>query len=153
MGKASNSDIVGELRQDYEWQTSFFKFEEESHPLSKTMFPIAQQFYLGGMGTGAPIHYHGDAWNVCAYGARRWFLFAPQSSTYSKIPMKEWVEYDYPKLKKSERPMECMQRAGDVIFVPHMFGHGTYNVQESVGVAVEIQHCQQNPNGFIRDSM
>jgi hypothetical protein len=25
-----------------------------------------------------------------------------------------------------------------VIFVPNLFGHGTYNVQESVGVAVEL---------------
>ena len=31
-----------------------------------------------------------------------------------------------------------MQRGGDVIFVPHLFGHGTYTVQESVGIAVEV---------------
>jgi hypothetical protein len=32
-----------------------------------------------------------------------------------------------------------MQRGGDVIFVPAMWGHATYTVQESVGVAVEFQ--------------
>jgi hypothetical protein len=129
-----NSALTKALRSDYEWMPHFIDFDEEKHPLSKTMFPIAQQFYLGGIGTGvsttrispaptdlvclsnqAPLHYHGDAWNVCAYGSRRWFLFPPSKSLYSKIPMKEWVEHDYPKLKKEQKPLECMQRAGESV--------------------------------------
>ena len=58
--------------------------------------------------------------------------------------MREWLATDYPKRAKEARPLECMQRSGDVMFVPHLWGHATYNVQESVGVAVEIQHAGQN---------
>jgi hypothetical protein len=31
-----------------------------------------------------------------------------------------------------------MQHGGDIIFVPHLYGHGTYTVKDSVGVAVEL---------------
>jgi hypothetical protein len=30
------------------------------------------QFFLGAAGTGAPVHFHGDAWNAIAFGAKRW---------------------------------------------------------------------------------
>jgi hypothetical protein len=30
------------------------------------------QFFFGPAGSGAPVHFHGDAWNVVAYGAKRW---------------------------------------------------------------------------------
>ena len=32
-------------------------------------------------------------------------------------------------------PLVCEQRAGDVLFVPHLWGHGTINRGETVGVA------------------
>ena len=51
---------------------------------------------------------------------------------------KQWLRDQYPKLPDEEKPLECMQRAGDVLFVPNLFAHGTYTVQESVGVAVEF---------------
>jgi len=52
------------------------------------------------------------------------------------MPMKEWLATEYTRL---EEPLECMQRAGDVNFVPYLNGNGTRNVQESIGEAVEIR--------------
>ena len=76
--------------------------------------------------------------NVCAYGQRRWFLFPPPLTTYTNMPITEWVETVYPTLKVEEKPLECMQRSTDIIFVPAWYGHGTLTVQDSVGVAVEL---------------
>jgi hypothetical protein len=43
----------------------------------------------------------------------------------------------------ADKPLECMQHAGDIMFVPQRFGHGTINVQESIGIAVEMESgCQ-----------
>jgi hypothetical protein len=35
----------------------------------------------------------------------------------------------------SNRWLFCVQRAGDVLFVPHGWGHSTLNLEESIGVA------------------
>jgi len=154
-GADKSSSFTKMLRKDYDWRAPFLEWNDTAHVLNRDLFPIAQQFYIGGTGTGAPIHFHGDAWNVCAYGQRRWYLFKPEHATYSKIPMKEWVAKDLPKLTGDAKPLECMQRAGDVIFVPHLWGHGTYNVQESVGVAIELNHAGHNTMTFLygRQSM
>ena len=146
----THSTFTKMLTKDYDWRAPFLKWNNTAHALNKDMFPIAQQFYIGGAGTGAPIHFHGDAWNVCAFGQRRWYLFQPEHATYSKIPMKEWIEKDYPKLKGGAKPLECMQRAGDVLFVPHLWGHGTYNVQESVGIAIELNHVGSGTTTFLQ---
>ena len=139
-GQGERTALLDLLREDYDWRAPFLEWDDTAHALNRDMFPSSQQFYLGGTGTGAPIHFHSDAWNVCAYGQRRWFLFKPEHATYSKIPMKEWIEKDYPKLAGRAKPLECMQQAGDVLFVPQHWGHGTFNVQESVGLAVELNH-------------
>jgi hypothetical protein len=60
--------------------------------LLQYMFPLSYQFFVGSIGMGAPVHWHGNAWNVCAYGQRRWFLFPPSSSMYSNVPIKQWLE-------------------------------------------------------------
>jgi hypothetical protein len=64
------------------------------------------------------------------------------------MPIGEWLQEECPQYNSSDttaadappakRPLECMQRGGDILFVPQWHAHGTYIVQESVGVAVEI---------------
>lgn len=34
--------------------------------------------------------------------------------------------------------MECVQEAGDVVFVPGTWGHATLNLEESIGYASEF---------------
>jgi hypothetical protein len=65
------------------------------------------------------------------------------------MPIGEWLQEEYPQYNTSDttaadappakRPLECMQRGGDILFVPQWYAHGTYTVQESVGVAVEME--------------
>ena len=104
-----------------------------------SVYPATQQFYVGPPGGGAPIHLHVDAWNACAYGKRQWFLFPPKRALYSKIPMRKWVRDYLPKLKTGKEPLQCTQKSGDVLYVPNMWGHGTMNIEASVGVAVEFE--------------
>jgi hypothetical protein len=35
--------------------------------------------------------------------------------------------------------MECMQQAGDVMYVPMTWGHAVLNVQTSIGVATNFE--------------
>ena len=41
-------------------------------------------------------------------------------------------------LLKDSRVVECVQRSGEVLFVPTNWYHGLLNLETSVGIAVEI---------------
>jgi hypothetical protein len=46
--------------------------------LNRTALTLTSfQWYLGPTGSGAPVHYHGHAFNYVAYGAKHWFLVPP----------------------------------------------------------------------------
>ena len=76
------------------------------------------QFALGAAGTGSPMHTHQDAWNALIYGRKRWFIAPPAQANYSYTHIRAWMEADYPQLPPSQRPLECVQRAGEVMYVP-----------------------------------
>jgi hypothetical protein len=64
--------------------------------------------------------------------------------------VKQWLQNQYPKLHEEQRPLECTQNAGDLIFVPELFGHATYNEQESVGVGVEFSSIGTSMHAVMR---
>ena len=53
--------------------------------------PPKPQFYAGGPGSGAPSHFHKDAWNVASTGLKRWYVYPPACSVYSNMPVAHWV--------------------------------------------------------------
>ena len=92
------------------------------------------QFYQGAAGTGAPMHLHTDAWNCLVYGEKRWFLMPPFQGAYSAMPIRQWVDKQYP----SMQVLECTQRSGDVLYVPKYWSHAVLNTRESIGIAREF---------------
>ena len=77
-------------------------------------------------------------------GRKRWLLFPPNASFYSELHPLEWLrrarlgpaDRERDRGAVATRPLECEQRAGDVLFVPRLWGHGTVNLGEAVGVAI-----------------
>ena len=57
--------------------------------------PSAVQWYIGPAGSGAPMHFHGDAWNALAHGRKLWLLLPPAEALYSAEPISTWLEGDY----------------------------------------------------------
>lgn len=57
--------------------------------------PSAVQWYIGPAGSGAPMHFHGDAWNALAHGRKRWLLLPPAEALYSAQPISTWLEGAY----------------------------------------------------------
>lgn len=97
--------------------------------------PLKMQFYLGPPLSGAPVHFHRNAWNVLIYGQKRWFLYPPNRAFYSKEHVWDWWRETY---RKSPDALECVQYPGDLMFVPDMWGHAVINLREGVGVASEF---------------
>ena len=56
----------------------------------------------------------------------------------SKAPL-QWLAEDYGTLKEEHRIMECMQRPGEVIYVPSSWGHAVLNTADSIGFSGEFK--------------
>lgn len=107
------------------------------------------QFYLGPAGSGAPAHFHGHAVNVLAHGSKRWSLWPPQHALYSKEPAADrWRRLHGNQTSTFTKgvhepevvlePLECTQEAGDMLFVPTLWGHATLNERQAIGTAYEL---------------
>jgi len=107
---------------------------------------VLDQFSLGPALSGAQPHFHGDAASVLVFGLKLWLLFPPACAFYSAQPAAEYVA----EALASETPL-CegesaaavpvrwvLQRAGDVVVVPALWGHVTLNLADTVGVAFEF---------------
>lgn len=96
-------------------------------------------FYLGRPGSGAPFHIHADAVNAVVAGSKRWFVYTPKRTLYSRTPVQEWIDNDYTKLEEADKPLECIQEAGDVVYIPLDWGHAVVNLEENTfGYALEL---------------
>ena len=58
---------------------------------------------------------------------------------YSTEPSYDFVREEIRSLPNTSRVLQCVQEAGDVIYVPNMWAHLTINLQESIGLAVEFK--------------
>lgn len=114
---------------------------------------------LGPTKSGLPFHSHGRAWIGLVYGRKWWFVYHPavagpddivrqynpMTSTHSWFTRIRPKLKDYPKspLKfdvrrqydvRGYRPFECIQEEGDILYIPALWNHQTYNIGEVIGV-------------------
>ena len=119
---------------------------------------LAYQLYMGPKGSGAPAHYHGHAMNTLAYGKKHWLLYRPIDTFYTTTTYSSYRKFilngTYKSgddnllynLKDTKVTIQCTQEAGDILYIPSLWGHGTVNLQQSVGVAMEVmseQFCME----------
>lgn len=77
----------------------------------------------------APMHYHGHAVNSLAYGEKKWFMLPPTQAFYSKTPSLEYANSLRAREQQEgaqgkgdgEDPLQCTQRAGDLMYVPTLW--------------------------------
>jgi len=108
---------------------------------------------LGPTRGGLPSHVHGQTWLALVYGLKRWFLWPPgrgvDPGTWRRAGYHHlegswrWFQKVYPLLREEgeeggaaahERPLECVQRPGEVLYLPRNWKHLTLNVGEALGV-------------------
>ncbi|XP_066283407.1 uncharacterized protein [Branchiostoma lanceolatum] len=93
--------------------------------------------FLGRSRTGMAWHVHNQAWNGVVFGAKRWFVSAldrppPGMGDFGQL---DWMKYIHPYVRAPWRPLECLQQAGDVVYVPGDFYHGVLNIGDTVATS------------------
>ncbi|XP_070559807.1 uncharacterized protein [Ptychodera flava] len=98
-------------------------------------------FFLGASESGVSFHKHADAWNGVVFGRKRWFLYPPDKTPpggvwpgYSSL---DWFKNVYPLLDEDDKPLECVQEAGEILYIPESFYHGTLNIGDTIAVGIQ----------------
>ena len=102
-------------------------------------------FFLGARGTGTALHVHSAAINALAAGGPKIWVTAPGSSMaelarfqYGRVTQRsvdDWLLSNLDVLTDVPGLAIFVQRAGDVVALPHFTFHATVNLQYNVGTA------------------
>ena len=108
----------------------------------------SRYFSLGGLGSGVHSHHHGDGWAYVLSGRKRWFFHnassLPRITYLGFISMRHWYSKGvYPHLRDDEKPLECVQGPGDLVYVPEAWWHATLNE----GVPATLSFAAQRKKG------
>ena len=99
---------------------------------------------LGPAGSGAPPHEHTPAINALFVGRKRWALFPPARKLWARVSALEWFRQP----GSLVGALQCVQGAGDLLFVPNMWAHAVLNVEDVVATAIELDMPQDIPIGL-----
>eukprot|EP00750_Incisomonas_marina_P033573 INCI9903.3.p1 GENE.INCI9903.3~~INCI9903.3.p1 ORF type:complete len:914 (+),score=125.08 INCI9903.3:211-2952(+) len=101
---------------------------------------------FGSSGSGAPLHVHESAVNLVVYGTKRWFVYPPNRAEYSSMPIFEWLRDVYPHLSAEQKPLEFVQRTGDIVFLPPWWGHATVSIGDCISLSRVLANPAENPD-------
>lgn len=106
---------------------------------------------LGGNGSSVGFHAHADSVVALLYGVKRWFIFPPDT-----VPRPRWrdargmASWAARRSRGDGEPgaagsdsgselIECVQRAGELLYVPEGWYHATLNYGETLAVAQQAR--------------
>ena len=91
-------------------------------------FNLEELLTIGSFrGAAAPATYHAVAWLGLVTGAKHWFLGAPGTEWRGYYP-----QCEYARDVQDMSSLQCVQRPGEVIFLPEGAWHATCNADEWV---------------------
>ena len=98
------------------------------------------QFYIGPTGSGTQPHWHTASWNGLLRGRKRWLLWPPERASYAH---RHVTRSAGAAVEAAGTPLICEQHAGDVLLVPPLWGHATFNMQPVLGFATELAAAER----------
>lgn len=107
-------------------------------------------FSLGSDKQGTSFHAH--LADICAvvYGKKYWFFYEPENmvkEVYDNAAFLSpytWFSHTYSNIPEEHEPLECVQNAGEIMYIPDFWHHSTMNIGETVAVGFEKHPGQKN---------
>ena len=112
---------------------------------------------IGADMQGFGFHHHREAWNVVLFGSKRWILYDHDRFKHNitrqrrfvrdwdnpvLLSTPDWIRqlYPHPERKAELRGYghDCIQRAGEMMFVPKRWLHAVVNIGDTVSIISEI---------------
>jgi hypothetical protein len=102
--------------------------------------------FVGGALSGAGVHYHNAAYNVMPFGRKLWAVLPPGDAAWGTRSALEFFRASLPALRaEGSQVYVFVQEPGDIVFIPHMWGHATLNLRTSVGYSQEFNVIARRP--------
>lgn len=101
---------------------------------------------IGPPRSGTAFHSHNEAWTALAHGRKRWLFYPPELSPpaggngpniYPTYTITDWLDQVLPILPLEKRPIEVIQNAGDLIYVPDGWSHAVVNIDDTVALSFQ----------------
>ena len=101
---------------------------------------------IGPPRSGTAFHSHNEAWTALAHGRKRWLFYPPEVSPpgggsgpnfYPSFAITDWLDQVLPLLPPEQRPIEAIQNAGDLMYVPEGWSHAVLNIDDTVAVSFQ----------------
>ncbi|PON40808.1 LRR-domain containing protein [Trema orientale] len=125
-------------------------FREDLFGLLGNERPDYRWIIIGPAGSGSSFHIDPNstsAWNAVIKGSKKWVLFPPDvvppgvhpspdgAEVACPVSIIEWFMNFYGATKTwKKKPIECICKAGEVIFVPNGWWHLVINLEESIAI-------------------
>ncbi|OMO51919.1 hypothetical protein CCACVL1_29495 [Corchorus capsularis] len=141
------AEKIPTLGSDYEVPVYF---REDLFNVLGNERPDYRWIIIGPAGSGSSFHIDPNstsAWNAVIRGSKKWILFPPDvvppgvhpspdgAEVACPVSIMEWFMNFYGSTKNWEkRPIECICKAGEVMFVPNGWWHLVINLEESIAI-------------------
>ncbi|WOL03105.1 hypothetical protein Cni_G11825 [Canna indica] len=141
------ADKVLELGSEYEVP---IYFREDLFSVLGKERPDYRWIIIGPAGSGSSFHVDPNstsAWNAVIKGSKKWIMFPPEvvppgvhpsadgAEVACPVSIMEWFMNFYAACRKwKKRPVECVCRAGEVVFVPNGWWHLVVNLEDSIAI-------------------
>lgn len=122
--------------------------------LDKKDRPSYRWMLMGPPRSGSTFHKDPNstsAWNGLISGLKMWIMYPPDCPPPAVYPSKneadvttpvsvpEWMLRFYKEIRTSKvKPIQCLQRPGDLIFIPNGWWHQVLNIEESIAVTQNV---------------
>jgi hypothetical protein len=118
----------------------FFNSDADRPAGLPRMWPVLS---IGTDGAGLPFHNHGDSWLAVVHGTKHWFLYRESppltGASISLGGARHWAQKVLPTLMPEQKPLQCTQKAGELLFVPQGWAHATLNMGEAIAVGQQLE--------------
>jgi hypothetical protein len=99
---------------------------------------LTWQVFFGGDGSGATYHWHEAAFNILYVGTKEWKVAPPLYRGWSGMTAEKASN-----ALDENISLSCIQRAGDLLYIPTYWGHNTFNHGFTIGAAAILPKSAQ----------